>query len=501
MNPNTLRVDSGRRLLVAMAGAAPFAAFAAEQKGESPPARGAGLPPQGTTLALARFATSLKAQDLPGNVRDTFLLYVLDNVASLLAGCVQPVHRRVQGALAASQGKGSTQAVGGPATSLSFAVMLDALALGDFEFEHVMAGTHPSSTAFPALLALAARDDLPGQDLLASMVAAYEIAARIGTASGPEVEEHRGLHNPGLNGTLAAAAGCARLLGLDAAQCDSAMGLAASSSAGLMAFLDGGAVTKRLHPARCAQLGMESALMAAAGVDGPRGVLESEHGFLHAFSPNPRPAVLTERLGEQWRGLLMIAKLIPAHARAQAWIEAINRARDRGETWRAGDIVSVTAQAPASLLPERNLEARPGTLVSAQYSILYCIAVALARDLRNPMQMNEGAVTDADVRRIAGLVRALPGTGTQDESILTIALAGRSLELRFSGHAGIPGSPQFAQGVERKFVAVLAGLGIERHKAALRNAVASVGERHGPARLRKALVAAGRDVAGRWVET
>jgi 2-methylcitrate dehydratase PrpD len=264
-----------------------------------------------------------------------------------------------------------------------------------------------------------------------------------------------------------------------------------------MAFLDGGAVTKRLHPARCAQLGLESALMAAAGVEGPRNVLESEHGFLHAFSPSPRPAVLTEQLGSQWQGLRMIAKLSPAHARAQAWVEAINAARDRGETWRAGDIVSVTAEGPTSLLPEKNLERRPGTLVSAQYSILYCIAVALARDLRNPMRMNEGVVTDPDVRRIADAIRTVRRPAQQESTMLTIAFADKSLELRFTGHTGMPGSPEFGRGVERKFVSVLAGLGIEGHAARLRDAVAAVEERHGPRRLRQALVAAGKAAARR----
>jgi hypothetical protein len=79
--------------------------------------------------------------------------------------------------------------------------------------------------------------------------------------------------------------------------------------------------------------------------------------------------------------------------------------------------------------------------------------------------------------------------------MLTIAFADKSLELRFTGHTGMPGSPEFGRGIERKFVGTLAGLGIVGVAGRLRVAVAAVEERHGPRRLRQALVAAGKAAA------
>jgi 2-methylcitrate dehydratase PrpD len=58
-------------------------------------------------------------------------------------------------------------------------------------------------------------------------------------------------------------------MGWDAETIASAMGIAASSSGGLLAFFNTGAITKRLHPVRAGQLGAEAAFMAHAGVAGP----------------------------------------------------------------------------------------------------------------------------------------------------------------------------------------------------------------------------------------
>jgi 2-methylcitrate dehydratase PrpD len=74
-------------------------------------------------------------------------------------------------------------------------------------------------------------------------------------------------------------------------------------------------------------------MLAQAGVLGPTDVLENPKGFLHAFSPQPEPEVLTSKLGEEWRSSRMIVKLAPAHAFAQVFISALNNARDAGLTW------------------------------------------------------------------------------------------------------------------------------------------------------------------------
>ncbi len=68
---------------------------------------------------------------------------------------------------------------------------------------------------------------------------------------------------------------------------ESALGLAASSAAGLFAFLGGGGDVKRLHAGHAAREGLLAALLARQGVQGPPHVLEAPDGFFQAFAGAP----------------------------------------------------------------------------------------------------------------------------------------------------------------------------------------------------------------------
>ncbi|KAL4872602.1 hypothetical protein BDV12DRAFT_193324 [Aspergillus spectabilis] len=110
------------------------------------------------------------------------------------------------------------------------------------------------------------------------MAVGYEISSRIGLASGKEVESERGFHNPAINGQLAVAAAIGNLLHWDSKTIASATGVAASSSAGLVAFQSKDATIKQIQPGHGGALGTKSAFMAAAGIRGPRNVLENPKG-------------------------------------------------------------------------------------------------------------------------------------------------------------------------------------------------------------------------------
>ena len=71
-----------------------------------------------------------------------------------------------------------------------------------------------------------------------------------------------------------AAVAAARLRALSAGQLANALGIAASSAGGLFAFVNGGADIKRLHAGHASREGLQSALLAREGVQGPPGVIE-----------------------------------------------------------------------------------------------------------------------------------------------------------------------------------------------------------------------------------
>ena len=63
-----------------------------------------------------------------------------------------------------------------------------------------------------------------------------------------------------------------------------ALGIAASSAAGLFAFVNGGGDIKRLHAGHASREGLQAALLAEQGVEGPPDVIEARDGFMQAFA-------------------------------------------------------------------------------------------------------------------------------------------------------------------------------------------------------------------------
>jgi 2-methylcitrate dehydratase PrpD len=354
------------------------------------------------TRTFAEFVAGLRPEHIPPEVRARCVAYLLDNIGVATVGARQPVHGSVRRALLTSSGIGSAPLIGSSETlPLAAATFLNGVAVGDFEYEHIGHHSHPAASVFPAVFDLGASLERSGSDLLTAMIAGYEVAARIGRASTGTVESDRGFHNPGINGTLAAAAASAWLLGLDAQQTASALGIAASNSAGLMAFTTTGALTKRLHPGRAGQLGLESALLSARGVTGPEDVLENPLGYFHAFTPAPQLDDLLDDLGTEWIGNRMIVKLTPVHAHALPFVHAIGNHFKGQPRPDPEDVVDIRVVAGPKPQQRRHLNAHPASLLEAQYSVRFCIAAAIVEDFRSPLRFNQDLALRKDVARLA----------------------------------------------------------------------------------------------------
>ncbi|OAP62383.1 hypothetical protein AYL99_04586 [Fonsecaea erecta] len=433
------------------------------------------------TAVLANFASNATISMIPSSFLALLPIFILDTFSAMLAGSVQPVYLSAVKAVNITYGTGSAHAaytaLDGTVSSLSGQMFLMGLAAADFEFEHVISNAHPASAMFPALFCVAAAHHKTGPELLTAMAVGYELATRIGAASTTQVESIRGFHNPGLNGDLATAAAVGRLMGWDADTIASAMGLAASSSGGLLAFVNTGAMTKRLHPARAGQLGAEAAFLANAGVVGPANVLENPLGFLHAFSPSPQPGLLTAGLGTNWTGEQMILKLAPVHARAQGFVYAINAYRaSTNQTWNPEDIKNVTVYAGPAVLASSNWIPRPNSLVSAQYSVPFGIAAGLTVDLRDPLNMNDALVSNTTALSIAETMQQVQITdNTQDlAGYMTFQMSGQDINITADKYPGIPGDPSYVQAAKNKFASVTQALSVSAQGAAVGSRIADV---------------------------
>jgi len=245
------------------------------------------LPPQAAaTAALVQFVGDVRHADLPDEVRHYARRHVLDTVGVMIAGATGEVAGRAEAVLAAVRPAGHVPVPGrARRADLIDAAFLGGTAAHGIELDDgfTQGSVHPGCVVVPAALALACARRSNGRALMEAIVAGYETVIAIGRACHPDLRQ-RGFHPTAAVGVFGAAAAAGKLATLSPERLAHAFGLAASSAGGLFAFVNGGGDIKRLHAGHAAREGLQAALLAEQGIEGPPGVIEARDGFMQAFA-------------------------------------------------------------------------------------------------------------------------------------------------------------------------------------------------------------------------
>jgi 2-methylcitrate dehydratase PrpD len=243
-------------------------------------------PAAGATAALVAFIDGLRYSALDSEVRHYARRHLLDTVGVMICGAAGDVANRAERMLAAVRIAGSIPVPG----RVRRADLLDAAFLGgtaahgiELDDGYRQGSVHPGCAVVPAVLSAGFARGASGAEVIEAMVAGYETSVAIARACHPDLRQ-RGFHPTGACAVFGAAAAVARLHGLAAPAIADALSIAASSAAGLFAFVNGGADIKRLHAGHASREGMQAALLAAQGVQGPPDVIEARDGFMQAFA-------------------------------------------------------------------------------------------------------------------------------------------------------------------------------------------------------------------------
>src|SRR3954467_11331545 len=234
------------------------------------------------TESLADYWSAARYEDLPPETVRLAKRFLIDTLAAGIAGASSEVagiaERAIRGALEGSSG---TSVLWGQRGTLPprEAALVNGTASHALELDDFGGCGHSGAVVTPAVLALAGRGGISGKDVLTAIVAGYDVAARVTEgAGGYRFHNDLGWHSSGTCGTFGAAAGAAKVLKLDRERFADALGIAGSFTGGIWAFLADGAMTKRFHPGKAAETGLSAALLAQAGMTGPRQVLEAKWG-------------------------------------------------------------------------------------------------------------------------------------------------------------------------------------------------------------------------------
>ncbi len=339
----------------------------------------------GVTAGLAAFTAAIQLHRLAPEVVQRARLLVLDLVGNIVRARhdAESTPSLLAAARALGVAAGSSTVFGDCAryTPVGAAFLNGALGHSlDFDDTHAAGSLHPGCPVIPAALAAGEMTGASGADVLAGIIAGYEVTCRIALALPAADHYARGFHPTSTCGAFGAAAAAARVLGLDADGVASALGIALSQSAGSLQFLANGAWTKRFQVGWACMGGLSAAVLAREGFNGAADGIEGTHGFLHAYAPNPNPARATQDLGIQFELMQTAVKPYPSCRYGHAGIDAALalRAEHGIDPASIESVVLGLPEAGMRLIGEpAEQKSNPQAVVDGQFSGPFVIATAL----------------------------------------------------------------------------------------------------------------------------
>ena len=434
-------------------------------------ALGAGVRP--ATRELATFASTLRGEDLPAATVDMAKRLLLDGLGCLLTGGrgetghnATVMVRRLGGSPQATLMTDLQQASVRDAAFVN-GICLYSVGLNDV---HKPAGTHPGGCIIPALLAVGEWCRTPGATMLAAMTAGYEVAGRAGRAVRPSHRE-RGFHPTGTCGTFGAAATAGRLLGLNAEQMASALGIAGSQAAGLYECHHDGTSTMIFHAGRAAQNGVDAALLTQDGFTGPATVLEGSKGFFRATSDRYDVDSAMADFGRRFeieatsfRPYFGCNSTLAASGAMAAMVKA--------ERIAPTDVAQVTVHCHP-IVAQDNADGDPQTMLAARLSLPFNVALVLVHGDVLAGDLENASLMDVRIRSLLPKVTVLadaqmPRYGSR---VCLTAVDGRTFEQTIEEPRGSDRQPLLWVDVVEKFYRLLKPLGNHEAQRAVVSAV------------------------------
>ncbi|HSI59336.1 MAG TPA: MmgE/PrpD family protein, partial [Ideonella sp.] len=317
----------------------------------------------------------------------------------------------------------------------------------DFDDTHLKTIIHPAGPVASALLALAEHTGADGRTLIDSLVLGIDVACRLGNLMYPDHYD-RGWHITGSTGTLGAAAGCARMLGLDEQQTAMALGIAASQPVGLREQF--GTMAKPFHPGAAARAGLMSALMAKHGFTASSKALEAPRGFVQVVSTKCDWREVTEELGERFEISFNTYKPFACGIVIHPSIDAAVQLREQGVRGEQVDRIELKVH---SLVLELTGKKEPADGLQGKFSVYHGVAAGLLFGRAAEEEFSDAIVNRDDVVALRRKVVAVVDPAIDEAAVdMTAVLTdGRRMRVFVEHAIGSLQRPMSDAALEAKF--------------------------------------------------
>src|SRR5262245_24279541 len=239
-------------------------------------------------------------------------------------------------------------------------------------------GGHPGAYSTAVSLALAEKMRANGQAIITAIVAGYEVGWRMGRTLSP-ASTGSGWHSQSTIGAFGSTAVAGKLLNLSAGQLAQAFAIAGSQASGTTEYGMSGGEVKRMHSGLAARAGIQSAMLAKAGLTGPLTIFEGKYGMVRMLARKDDPALLIDGFNEDFGVLHVEYKYHPVNISIQSPINLLTELV-RSHDLKPADIerIDVGCRAEHSKTHVGAIY-EPQDVLGAQFSMPFSLAICIAK--------------------------------------------------------------------------------------------------------------------------
>jgi len=406
---------------------------------------------EGVTQRLAEYVTRLRYDDLPIEVIQQAKKVILDALGCQVACSMLENGRLIIQFGQSSGGQAEASVLGSnyKTSAINAAMINGTLGHGDEIDESLEEVGHTTAILVPASLACGEKTRASGKDMIAAVVAGYDIAGRLANA-GISMSSGCGMASSEFAGVATAC----NILKLKASEARIAFGLTALHPG---SFYDVGSEAK--HMAKSLMMGITcrngvtTALLAQMGYDGPKSVFDGNNNVLkHFVGENYDQGELIKDLGKKFVIMDTCLKLYsaghPIHAPVSGFLKILTR-----EGIGAEDIRSITVRQPEweqQIVDNRDM---------LDINVQYCLAVAAFDRQLTWDQYTPERVKDPKVLNLKSRVTSVHDPKLDERKKTTKAHSaevdvetndGRKFTERVDYPPGDPGNPASQEDIDKK---------------------------------------------------
>ncbi len=366
------------------------------------------------TRILAEFLADLSYDNLPQSVIDDAKKCILDHIGGVVFAAQTDL-----GTVMSKVGKRATygHCTIMPGFEHIYGPEMAALVNGTFghgfelDDQNPQSTTHPGCVVNAAAIAMAEETGADGKKLIEAAVCGYEIMSRCIRPFGHHHLD-KGFHPTGSAGAFGGVAAAGKILGFNADQFESALGIAGTYAAGSRQSALKGAMSKRLHGGKGASQGVLIAEIVAAGMDGPSEGFEGKYGFNRLYADSDYPvdmSKLIDGLGEHYAIEDTQAKPYSGCGINNVVVDILEKLEAENpdvftKDFDAYDHIIVRSHHD---MKDCHFELHPTTVMGGQYSCPFVLGVHMEGNIRDPRPfMNDEIVRNPKIMRWADIMTA-----------------------------------------------------------------------------------------------